>query len=226
MAMPRGMTYTEKTGLRKDGSFFVSEDYHMWRKQGMPGQIICAFGRLTKDMKDGKIRKCRGNEHIWQSINWKQMFISVHEYWVSHLVAYLGWVDLELGAPTSRSSTQPLLILSQVNPTQCIRRWKYLPHLCIFRHQTSRKSNFNFSHWQDSERPHFACKSLRLQKPRQQLLQGEQGPQPRRHASQGMAAQDAEEVSVRLRRRRGRGGLRAARLHTDKQELHQRPEFD
>ena len=122
MAMPRGMTYTEKTGLRKDGSFFVSEDYHMWRKQGMPGQIICAFGRLTKDMKDGKIRKCPGNEHIWQSINWKQMFISVHEYWVSHLVAYLGWVDLELGAPTSRSSAQPLLILSQVNPTQCIRR--------------------------------------------------------------------------------------------------------
>ena len=66
MAMPRGMTYAEKTGLRKDGSFFVSEDNHLWRKQGMPGAIICAFGRLTTAMKDERIRRCPGNATINQ----------------------------------------------------------------------------------------------------------------------------------------------------------------
>ena len=65
MAIPRGMKYTEKTGLRDDGSFFVSEDHHLWRRHGQKkGQMFyikCAFGKLTAGMRKEGITKCEGD---------------------------------------------------------------------------------------------------------------------------------------------------------------------
>ena len=62
--MPRGMKYEEKAGKR--GTFFVSEDDHMWHKHGMKQKqdqgiyLRCVFGRPTEKMKEEGIKKCPG----------------------------------------------------------------------------------------------------------------------------------------------------------------------
>ena len=70
MAIPRGMKYAEKTGLRDDGTFFVSEDHHLWRRHGQKkGQMFyikCAFGKpQTARMRKEGIAKCEGNIIHW-----------------------------------------------------------------------------------------------------------------------------------------------------------------
>ena len=69
------------------------------------------------------------------------------------------------------------------------------PSLLISWFQISKSYFFkNYSDWQDCEWPHFACKILRLQKPRQQLVHREQGAQPRCRTGREVAAQGGNSI--------------------------------
>ena len=66
MAVPRGLSYTEIPALRVDGTFFKTEDGHIWRKHGQEIKgggfyLRCFLRRLTKRMTEQNVEQCTGN---------------------------------------------------------------------------------------------------------------------------------------------------------------------